>query len=123
MDVKRTQRQSDGTISLEGRRFEVPDRFRHMRNLTVRYARWDLSHIDLIDPRSAKVIAPIYPLDKEANASGRRRPREPLANISSDPIAPMSNTIPPLMKALMEEYASTGMLPAYLPKTSEEENQ
>ena len=121
MDVKRTQRQSDGTLSLLGRRFEVPDRFRHIRDLTIRYGRWDLSHIDLIDPRTGKVIAPIYPLDKEANASGRRRPREPLANISVEPMEPKSNTMPPLMKSLMEEYASTGMLPAYLPKDVEEE--
>jgi transposase InsO family protein len=123
MDVKRTQRQSDGTLSLLGRRFEVPDRFRHVRDLTIRYGRWDLSHIDLIDPRSGKVIAPIYPLDKEANASGRRRPREPLTSISAEPMVPKSNTMPPLMKSLMEEYASTGMLPAYLPKDTEEEQR
>lgn len=121
MDVKRTQRQSDGTLSLAGKRFEVPDRFRHLRNLVVRYARWDLSRLDLIDPRSGKVIAPVYPLDKQANASGRRRPREPLTDISADPVEPKSNTMPPLLKALMEEYASTGLLPAYLPKDTEEE--
>jgi transposase InsO family protein len=121
VDVKRTQRQSDGTLSLEGRRFEVPDRFRHLRDLIVRYARWDLSRVDLVDPRSGKVIAPLYPLDKEANSSGRRRPREPLTEVSAEPVAPKSNTMPPLLKSLMEEYASTGMLPAYLPKDTNEE--
>lgn len=121
MEVKRTQRQSDGTMSLEGRRFEVPDRFRHVRDLIVRYARWDLSHIDLVDPRSGKAIAPIYPLDKEANASGRRRPRESVIGISADFIEQRPNTMPPLLKALMEEYASTGLLPAYLPKDTEVE--
>ena len=33
---------SDGTISLEGVRFEIPARYRHFREVTVRYGRWDL---------------------------------------------------------------------------------
>jgi transposase InsO family protein len=37
--VKRRQRTSDGTISLEGIRFEIPARYRHFRDLYVRYAR------------------------------------------------------------------------------------
>ena len=42
LETKRIQRQSDGTISLEGVRFEIPARFRHFRCVVVRYARWDL---------------------------------------------------------------------------------
>jgi putative transposase len=42
LETKRSQRQSDGTISLEGVRFEIPARYRHFRAVTVRYARWDL---------------------------------------------------------------------------------
>jgi putative transposase len=69
----RSQRKSDGTISVEGaastrqtqnapmayavrasrsrayprrrRSFEVPSRLRHLERLTVRYARWDLSSL------------------------------------------------------------------------------
>ena len=45
LQTTRTQRQSDGTISLEGVRFEIPARFRHFRELTVRYARWNLGRV------------------------------------------------------------------------------
>ena len=73
----RTQRQSDGTISLEGVRFEIPARYRHFRELTVRYARWNLGRVDLVDRRSGIILAPLYPLDKTANADGRRAPVAP----------------------------------------------
>jgi len=59
-EVTRSQRRYDGTFSLEGRRFEVPSRYRHMQRLSVRYARWDLSVVDLVDPRSgARVCGPL----------------------------------------------------------------
>ncbi|MGH7419396.1 MAG: DDE-type integrase/transposase/recombinase, partial [Candidatus Rokuibacteriota bacterium] len=37
----RIQRRSDGTASLEGARYEIPARFRHLRTLHLRYAGWD----------------------------------------------------------------------------------
>jgi putative transposase len=37
---QRRQRRSDGTISLDGCRFEVPSRYRQIRDIYVRYARW-----------------------------------------------------------------------------------
>ena len=37
----RSQRRSDGTNSVDGVRFEIPARYRHFREVTVRYARWD----------------------------------------------------------------------------------
>ena len=77
LETKRSQRQSDGTISLEGVRFEIPARYRHFREVTVRYARWDLGRVDLVDERSGTILAPIYPLDKTANADGRRAVIEP----------------------------------------------
>ena len=45
--------------------------------MTVRYARWDLGRIDLVDEHSGIILAPIYPLDKTANADGRRAVIEP----------------------------------------------
>jgi hypothetical protein len=44
----RTQRKSDGTLVIDGRRFEVPDRYRHLTRLEVRYASWDLSLVHLV---------------------------------------------------------------------------
>jgi len=51
-------------------RFEIPNRFRHLRQLTLRYARWNMRRVHLVDPRTDTVLAPIYPLDKTSNADG-----------------------------------------------------
>jgi putative transposase len=122
LETKRSQRQSDGTISLEGVRFEIPARYRHFREVTVRYARWDLGRIDLVDGRSGIVLAPIYPLDKTANADGRRALIEPTGRDVSSPERRAAGELPPLLKSILQEYSATGMPPAYLPKTSQEDN-
>ena len=72
LETTRRQRQSDGTISLEGVRFEVPARYRHFREVSVHFARWDLGRVDLVDPHRGTILAPIDPLDKTANSDGRR---------------------------------------------------
>jgi putative transposase len=140
LQVRRRQRQSDGTISLEGVRFEVPARYRHFRELTVRYARWDLSQVDLVDPRQGTMLAALYPLDRQANASGQRSlfPLEPPAAAGdkhapgdrqptgqpdrpsrdqqpAEPEHPAAE-LPPLLQQILEAYAATGLPPAYLPK-------
>jgi putative transposase len=123
LESKRSQRQSDGTISLEGVRFEIPSRYRHFREVVVRYARWDLGRVDLVDNRGGTILAPIYPLDKSANADGHR------ALINPDGMdAPVAGTqrkgseLPPLLKSILQEYSATGMPPAYLPKTPPSQN-
>jgi putative transposase len=117
-EVKRKQRKSDGTFSLEGRRFEVPSQYRHFEMLYVRYARWDLSHVTLVDPHSSLCLETLYPLDKSANSQGGRRPLKPLVNQAAliNPSVKLSTGIAPLLKDLMAEYAATGLPPAYLPK-------
>ena len=113
-EVDRTQRRSDGTVSLEGRRFEVPARYRHLTRLRVRYARWDLGTVDLVDPHTQVILCALYPLDKAANADGRRRRLTPAAPARRE-AAPPTSTIAPLLRTLMAEYAATGLPPAYLP--------
>jgi transposase InsO family protein len=113
--VDRTQRHSDGTLSLDGRRFEVPSRYRHLTRLRVRYARWDLGAVDLIDPQTDVILCALYPLDKAANADGRRRRLEPAAAPARLVAVPSASTIAPLLQQLMAEYAATGLPPAYLP--------
>jgi hypothetical protein len=49
LQTTRVQRKSDGTILLSVVRFEIPARFRHFRHVVVRYARWDLGRVDLVD--------------------------------------------------------------------------
>jgi hypothetical protein len=118
----RRQRQSDGTISLEGVRFEIPARYRHFRDVSVRYARWDLGRVDLVDPRSGATLAPIYPLDRQANADGQRllfdldRGGVPDDDSQQGDSQRPRNELPPLLKRILEEYSATGTPPAYLPK-------
>ena len=112
--VQRRQRRSDGTLSLAGKRFEVPARFRHLEQLHVAYARWDLSAVELVDPHSGQGLCPLYPLDKAANASAERRR---LAPVSEPEPAPVTGTaLPPLLRKLLAEFAATGKPPAYLPQ-------
>lgn len=112
---RRTQRKSDGTISLDGRRFEVPSRYRHLDHVTIRRASWDLSWVHLVDERRGTVLCRLYPLDKAANADGMRRSLEPLV-ASASPSGRTAPTMPPLLAKLVAEQARTGLPPAYLPK-------
>jgi putative transposase len=118
-EVDRTQRRSDGTVSLEGQRFEVPARYRHLIRLRVRYARWDLSAVDLVDPHTHVILCALYPLDKAANADGQRRRLTPPTPARRESPSTAS-TIAPLLRKLMAEYAATGLPPAYLPPDHEE---
>jgi putative transposase len=123
LETKRSQRQSDGTISLEGVRFEIPARYRHFRAVTVRYARWDLGRVDLVDGQSGTVLAPVYPLDKTANADGRRAAIESGGtDVPSPKPRRTGDELPPLLKRILQEYSATGMPPAYVPKAPLEEN-
>ena len=123
LQTTRTQRQSDGTISLAGGRFEIPARLRHFRRVTVRFAHWDLGHVDLVDPRDGTILAPLYPLDRTANADGRRAlvdpDRAPDATIPADNAPEASGSdrpLPPLLQQILDQYAAMGLPPAYLPK-------
>ena len=117
-EVKRRQRQSDGTISLDGVRLEIPSRYRHFRDVVVRYPRWDLSLVDLVDPRAGMILARLFPLDRAANADGRRALVEPRPEETASPAAESSGELPPLLRQILAEYSATGLPPAYLPKDS-----
>lgn len=113
-EVTRTQRRSDGTISIDGVRFEIPARLRTLRRVCVRYRSWDRSMAWVIDPQTRALLARIRPQDKASNADGRRRTLEPIDELPVP--APSADPVPPLMRKLLEDYAATGMPPAYLPK-------
>ncbi len=117
----RSQRRSDGTVSIKGRRYEIPNRYRHLRRVAVRYARWDLSYVDLVDVRSDQVLCPLYPLDKTKNADGRRRRLAPVASAPVASSTPPPSGIAPLLAALLDRYRKSGVPPAYLPKHDHEE--
>src|SRR4029077_5747518 len=75
---RRPLRKSDGPAVIEGRRFEVPNHYRHLALLEVRFAAWDLTQVHLADPHTGTVLCRLFPQDKAANASGRRRGVQPL---------------------------------------------
>lgn len=117
IEVIRRQRRSDGTVSLEGARFEIPSRYRHLERVHLQYARWDLSLVDLVDPRTGSILCPVKPLDKSANANGQRRRLAPAA-VDLSPLPPKA--LPALITELLAEYAATGVPPAYLPTIDKE---
>ena len=113
----RKQRRSDGTFTLDGVRFEVPSRYRHLAALSIRYASWDLSCVDLYDEPHGTLLCAMVPLDKAANADGRRRVRDALAPAGAAAApAPKPEPIAPRLRELMAQYAVTGLPPAYLPR-------
>jgi putative transposase len=112
MELTRTQRRSDGTVTVEGIRFEVPSAYRTLDKVRLRVARWDLSHADLVDPRTGAHLATLLPLDKAKNAERVRRALAPVASATPKP-RPVG--IAPHLRALMADYAATGLPPGYLP--------
>jgi transposase InsO family protein len=120
--VKRRQRRSDGTVALEGKRFEIPSRYRHLEQPLLRYARWDLSHVELLDPHTREPLCPLYPIDKAANAEGQRRRLDPDASSDAPLDTPTGEPMPPLLRKLLAEFAATGKPPAYLPQHARSED-
>jgi transposase InsO family protein len=118
---QRIQRASDGTVVLEGRRFEVPNPYRHLREVQIRYAKWDLTYVYLADERTGTVLCRLYPLDKAANARGVRRPLEPMVSPAAAqqpaPVKTLHSTpdLAPLLSKLLSQQAATGLPPPYLP--------
>jgi len=116
----RTQRLSDGTVVIEAHRFEVPNCYRHLRHLQVRYAGWDLTQVHLVDERTGQVLCRLFPQDKTRNATGIRRPLEPIAGRTET----ASNTqttnsqgatlMAPLLSKYLAQRAATDLPPAYL---------
>jgi hypothetical protein len=112
MEVSRAQRRSDHTVAVCGVRYELASAYRTLVRPTVRVARWDLSSVDLVDPRRGTYLATLYPVDKERNADRRRRALSaPACTIP----APRLRGMAPLLQQLMAEYAATGLPPAYVP--------
>ncbi len=122
IEATRTQRRSDGTISVDGVRFEVPSRMRHFEKVTVRYRSWDLSQVYLVDPKEGQVIAEIYPLDKAKNSRGLRRQLDPEPDTVECAAADKQDAIPPLLRNILATYAATGLPPAYIPKSDKKEH-
>lgn len=111
----RTQRRSDGTISLQGQRFEIPSQYRTMTKIHIEFARWDLRHVDMVDPRTGGRLCPIFPLDRRRNADGRRRRLADVEPGVQPDAPPAKSGMAPLLKQLITEYEASGLPPSFLP--------
>ncbi len=116
----RIPRRSDGTVTIAGKRFEVPQRFVHLARLELRFAAWDLSRVWLMDESAGVVLARLYPLDRTRNADSVRRPITP-AEKPSQP-ASQAPGIAPLLRRYLADYAATGLPPAYLPHDTDDDS-
>jgi len=112
---QRTQRRSDGTVSIKGVRFEIPSSFRRFGRLWVAYQSWDLSLAYLVDHRTGDLISRIYPQDKTKNSQGYRRAIEPESKDPEVAVPTNEDPIPPLLRKLLADYAATGVPGGYLP--------
>jgi hypothetical protein len=114
----RAQRKSDGSVVIEGRRFEVPSRYRHVARISLRYAMWDLTMVHVVDEHSGKVLCRLFPQDKTQNASGVRRS---IDEASREPVATPAEGMAPLLAKLIDQQATMGLPPPYLPKDEGED--
>ena len=82
--------------------------------MRLRYARWNLGHVDLVDADTGKVLCPVRPLDKAANADGQRRRLDDISSTAT--LAPVCQPgIAPLLRQLLAEHAATGLPPSWIP--------
>jgi hypothetical protein len=112
LQQRRKQRRGDGTCSIEGVRFEIPSHYRHIETIHVRYARFDLSRVSMVDARSGVELCRLRPLDKEHNAYRRRAQLQP---VTDEPAK--ASGIAPHLARLMADYERPARPPAYLPDT------
>ncbi len=127
--IKRNIRKTDGTVTIDGVRFEVPQVFRHMDELVIKYARWDLGEAEIISPTTFKSLFKIFPIDRLSNSKGARKiltqgpdalenaepsgDKKSLAN--NTPILDItSDSLPPLLAKCLEkhsrEFSNSGYL-------------
>src|SRR5260370_15057421 len=102
-EIRRIQRRSDRTLTVEGIRFQVPSRSAHLQELWLRYASWDLSTVYLADPKTGVILCRIYPVDKKKNAEGLRAPR---TSAPSCP-PPSSPAMAPSLRKIIQHYTTT----------------
>lgn len=113
---RRRLRRSDGTISILGKRFEIPSRYCHFKEVHVAYTEWALDQVHLLDPATGKTLCPIYPVNKAANYNNGRKMKQLSFLPEDQEIQEGKEEIAPLLLKILGEQAATGLPPAYQPK-------
>ena len=116
--ITRRQRSSDGTVTVHGRRYEIPYAYRHFESLLMHIAKWDPSFVHLVDPDTDKLMARLWPVDNQGNSDGLRRAtgNDRLPMPVPDPEAA------PLLQKYLEAFAATGMPLPYIPQNETQES-
>ena len=86
-EVRRIQRRSDGTLTLEGIRFEIPSRFGHFQRLWLRYASWDLSTVYLADPKTGAILCRILSRGQKEKCRRPARAQKALRLVQPPPLS------------------------------------
>jgi transposase InsO family protein len=113
--ISRKQRRSDGTVSLEGKRYEIPNAYRDIERIHIQYTQWDLSLVNMVTDKGV-IICRIYPCDKAANANAQRR------SLSSSTDTKPNKEIPVLLQQMIDHQAESGLPPAYLKMEEKDES-
>jgi len=114
--IVRIPRRGDSTVVVEGVRFELPQRFSHMRTITLRFPGWDKSRMTIIDPQTGGPLARLFPQDKAKNATGMRKIIENPESEEMVNVPGQKKKKPALLQKWMADYAASGLAPAYMPK-------
>jgi putative transposase len=88
----------------------------------VRAAFWDLSLVHLADPKTGTILCRLFPLDKRKNAQGERAAKGSALDKPTATVSPTPSSMAPLLQKLIQQYALTGLPPAYLPKHQSDTN-
>ena len=82
----------------------------------MRAAFWDLSQVHLADPKTGAILCRLFPLDKQKNAQGERAAKGSPVDKPAATLSPVPSSMAPLLQKLIQQYAITGLPPAYMPK-------
>ena len=115
MIISRKQRRSDGTVTIDGVRFEVPSQYRHMDHLTLAYARWNLAQATIVDSSSFVKVIDIFPVNKANNALGHRKFLTEPSPILLPEAESNNNHLPPLLVRLLQEHSQENIIAGYIP--------
>jgi len=113
-EVARTIRKPTSTISISGKRYEVPNQYRHLGKILIRYAEWDLTNIHIVNEMTGSSICQIYRESKLQNSNGMRR--KIITENNQEIFGEKKDEYAPLLLELLASHASTGLPLAYCPK-------
>ena len=122
MRTSRKVRKTDGTLTLDGVRFQLPRCYAHMDEVLLRYARWDLGEAEVLCPDTLKSLSVIFPLDKLSNSLAHRSvdPDKVLKLIpevivdSEDVLSLATDKLPPLLARCLQQHADQNRLSGYI---------